>query len=55
MAKNIFPSTLSSEIVLNCSMFLAFSSLGIQTPSANLHCWATFPLLQITLRIFHSR
>lgn len=54
MLKNILPSVLSSEMVLNWSMSLEFSSLGIQTPSAHLHWSATLPLHQITLRIFHS-
>lgn len=36
-------STLSSEIVLNCSVLVDFSSFGTHNPSAYLHCWATFP------------
>ena len=53
--KNILPSTLRSEMILNCSMVLELSSFGIQTPSACFHCCANFPLLQMTLRIVHSR
>ncbi len=41
-------------MVLKCSMLVGCFSLGTHTPSSNLPCWATFPLLQITLRIFHS-
>ncbi len=32
-------------------MLLAFSLLGLHTPSAKLHCCGTFSFLQITLRI----
>ncbi len=42
--KKIFPSTQSSETIWNCSMVLAFSSLGIQSTSADLHWGAIFPL-----------
>ncbi len=41
--KKVLHSTLRSKIVLNCSMLLAISSLGIHTPSTYLHYWGTFP------------
>lgn len=40
MLKKIFPSVLSSKMVLNWSKTLEFFSLGIHTPSAYLH-WST--------------
>lgn len=41
-------------MVHNCLMWLEFSSLGIQTPSAHLHWLATLHLHQITPMIFQS-
>lgn len=54
MLKKIFPSVLSSKMVLNWLRILAFSSLGIHTPLAHRHWLATLPCQQRTLRIFHS-
>ncbi len=53
--KKILASTHNSEMMRNWSIFLEFSSFGIQTPSATLHCSGILPLLQMIRRIFHRR
>lgn len=54
MLKKLFPSTLSSDIDLNCSTPVEFSSLRIHTPSTYFHCLATTPLLNILCRTFQG-
>lgn len=54
LLEKILLSTLSREMVQNCVMSLAFSSFGIQTPSACCHCLATFPLCHTTPMSLHS-
>lgn len=54
MLKKFLASTLSGEMMRNWKIRLKFSSLGIQFPSANLHCSGILPLLQMTNRIFYS-
>ncbi|KAH3794642.1 hypothetical protein DPMN_148179 [Dreissena polymorpha] len=55
MAKNIFPSTLSSEIVRNWLTVLELRSFGVNIPSASFQASGTSPFLQTTLRSLHKR
>ncbi len=54
MLKKILLSKLNKEITRNWFIFSDFSSFGMYTPSAYLHEWAIFPLLQ-TLRTLQSQ
>ena len=55
MAKNIFPSTLSNEIVLNWLTVLEFRSFGVNIPSASFQEARTSPFRQTTFKSLHNR
>ena len=55
MAKNIFPSTLSNEIVLNWLTVLEFRSFGVNIPSASSQEAGTSPFRQTTFKSLHNR
>ena len=54
MAKNIFPSTLSNEIVLNWLTVLEFRSFGVNIPSASFQEAGT-SFRQTTFKSLHNR
>ena len=51
IAKNIFPSTFSNDMVQNRLTFLEFLSLVLNIPSASFYASGISPFLQIHLRI----
>ena len=55
MAKNIFHSTLSNEIVLNWLTVWEFCSFGVNIPSASFQEDGTSPFRQTTFKSLHNR
>ena len=55
IAKNIFPSTLSYEIVLNWLAVLEFRSFGVTIHSASFQEAGTSPFRQTTFKSLHNR